>query len=317
MPHAVQLFDRFARLLGREPRSDSSLMEFASEGMDFPSESPAEETRPRGNRVAGVLLILLGLALGAAGLTWSGLPSLRAQFAPAPVPVRMASLAVVTRPEGAHVIVDGEPRGVTPLTLEVAPGTHTVTVRSGETERVMMLDAAPGADIVREIEIVPAATTPAQASLTPVEATSRAASLIDAGAGWLSIAAPFEVQVVERGEVIGTSAARRIMLPSGRHDLLVVNRLYEFEEARRIEVTPGQTATLRIDARSVAVNINARPWAEVTVDGAPLGQTPIANAMIPIGTRRLVFRHPDFGERQQDVVIAQRPGQRVSVDLTK
>ena len=99
-------------------------------------------------------------------------------------------------------MVDGVPRGVTPLTLEVAPGTHTIVVRSGETERAMTLDAAPGADIVRELEIVPAAPTATQAPPVPAAAPPRVASAADAGAGWLSIAAPFEVQVVERGDVI-------------------------------------------------------------------------------------------------------------------
>ena len=39
----------------------------------------------------------------------------------------------------------------------------------------------------------------------------------------MTVAAPIPLQVVERGQVIGTSEAARIMLPAGRHDLRLVN----------------------------------------------------------------------------------------------
>ena len=55
------------------------------------------------------------------------------------VPVRAASLSVTTTPPGATVLVDGTEHGVTPMTMRVLPGAHTVSVRSGDQERVLTL----------------------------------------------------------------------------------------------------------------------------------------------------------------------------------
>jgi hypothetical protein len=51
------------------------------------------------------------------------------------------------------------------------------------------------------------------------------------------------------------------------------------------------------------ISINAVPWAEVLIDGTAAGQTPLANLSLPIGTHEIVFRHPQFGERKQTVVV--------------
>ena len=51
------------------------------------------------------------------------------------------------------------------------------------------------------------------------------------------------------------------------------------------------------------VSINAVPWAEVSIDGTPAGQTPLANLSLPIGTHEVVFKHPQFGERKQTITV--------------
>ena len=317
---AAHWSDRFAKFLGRGLRKENPLHEFREERhleTDFPLEAPSVSAQATRGRVVAVTMLAIGIPLVIGAGLWAQWPSIASRFVGTPEPVRMAALSIVSRPAGAEVMIDGQSRGITPLTLQVAPGTHTLTVRSGAVERVMSVDAAPGADILRDLEIAADVT---RSPATPAVATAPAPSAeapANPAAGWLEISSPFEVQVVENGEVIGTSAAKRIMLPSGRHNLSIASRTYEFEESRRVDVAPGQTATVRVQPPAVTVNINARPWAEVILNGTSLGQTPIANATIPIGTHRLVFRHPELGERQQDVVITRRPGQRVSMDLTK
>src|SRR5947207_13390171 len=63
------------------------------------------------------------------------------------VPVRaastlMATLTVDTRPSAADLFIDGQRRGVTPLTLSLAPGAHTLTLQKAEAERVVPLTVA-------------------------------------------------------------------------------------------------------------------------------------------------------------------------------
>jgi hypothetical protein len=135
-------------------------------------------------------------------------------------------------------------------------------------------------------------------------------------AGWLSISAPFEVQAVERGDVIGSSVSPRFMVPAGTHEMDLVNESLGYSERRKVDVNPGGTATIKIDARG-SLSINARPWAEVIVDGKPVGQTPIANLTVSLGSHQLVFRHPDLGERQQTVTVTAKAPNRVAVDLTR
>ena len=89
-----------------------------------------------------------------------------------------------------------------------------------------------------------------------------------------------------------------------------------FEDRRQVEIRPGATTTVRLDAVA-ALNINARPWADVAVDGVALGQTPIANHSLPLGSHLVVFRHPDLGERRQTVVVTARGPNRISMDLTR
>ena len=291
----------------------------------------------------------------------------------------LARLTITTRPDGAQVSIDGEARGVTPLTLSVNPGPHTLAVRTGGQERVVPITAAAGADIVRDFEMTaitppvtgvlpitppvtgvlsitteppgariavdgkPSGTSPVtldalaagkhtiavtgatgSAGRTVTVVAGQTASVVFslpkvAGpvGGWLSVSVPFEVQVVERGEVIGASGGARIMLAAGRHDLVLVNRTLEYLEPRQVEVVAGQTTVVRVDPPTVHVNVNARPWAEVSIDGRDLGQTPIANIAVTVGTHEIVFRHPQFGERRQTVVVTSREPQRIAVDMTK
>ena len=335
---------------------DSPLMEFAPEEHDPPGHPAVERPRAARSRLwyAGVAIVAIG-AVGAMGMSrWQG------------VSASAASLTIHTQPAGASVTIDGADRGATPLTLQIAPGSHRVTIRSGEQQRSFDIDAAPGADIVRDLEFAAAAPltgtvavvtepegaavtidgTPAGAAPVSIDlpagthrisvssaagtsereitlAVGQNASVVFSLApralpanGWVQISAPFDVQLVENGEVIGNGATR-VMLRTGSHDLILLNGALGYEEDRRVTVGPGQTISVRVDPPLVALNINARPWAEVTLDGVALGQTPIANAMVPIGARRLVFRHPDLGERQHNVIVTSKPGQRVAIDLTK
>jgi hypothetical protein len=312
--------------------------------------------------VAGVVLALSGLTMAAIRYV----PALQSRVT-AP---RTGLLTIDTRPAGADVLVDGERRGATPLTLTIPEGAHQVTVRYGADERVVPVTMTAGAQVSHSFELKaaePAAalgglsviTDPPGApvaidghprgqsplvvtDLTPTEhtvsvtgsagvvertvavvagtTTSAMFSLPRASGpvgGWLSVTAPFDVEVAENGDVIGTSAMARIMVAAGRHDLVLSNRDVGFTESRRIDVTPGRTIAIRLDPPKVGVSINARPWAEVEVDGAAVGQTPIANLLLTVGSHEVVFRHPQLAERRQRVLVSVKGPNRIATDLTR
>jgi hypothetical protein len=55
----------------------------------------------------------------------------------------------------------------------------------------------------------------------------------------------------------------------------------------------------------------------VSLDGASLGQTPISNLQVAVGTHEMVFRHPQLGERRQSVTVTAKGPNRIAADLTK
>jgi hypothetical protein len=213
-------------------------------------------------------------------------------------PVLLGGLSVVTDPPGAAVAVDGKPRGVSPVTVtDLTAAQHIVTVTgaAGVVERTVLVSSGVTKSVMYSLP-------------------KRAGGPIG---GWLAIASPFDVEVVENGEVIGSSAMARVMVAAGRHDIVLSSRSVGFADARRIDVVPGKTIAIRIDPPMVPVGINARPWAEIAVDGQTVGQTPIANLSLTIGPHEVRFRHPQFGERKQTVVVMTKGPNRITMDLTR
>jgi hypothetical protein len=209
----------------------------------------------------------------------------------------LGRISIVTDPPGARVSVDGKPQGNSPITVEdLTASSHKITATNdaGSVERLVAVPAGGTASVMFSLPRVSG----------PV-------------GGWLAIAAPFDVEVVERDDVIGASGTNKVMLAAGRHEITVANRTIGYREARTIDITAGKTMTMRIDAPKATVSVNARPWADVTVDGNSLGQTPIANTLMTIGSHDVIFRHPQFGERRQTVVVTSNGPNRIAVDLTK
>jgi len=324
-------------------------------------------SRPQGTSLRTAFLIIGAvLSLVAGGIVAFQLQAGSASLLS--VAPRTGRLALETRPPGALVEIDGQPRGTTPVTVDLAAGAHTVTLRHEADERTVsvtmtaggqvsqyfelaapslaapvghltIVTEPPGARVmingeargvtpvtVRDLEATRHKVTVASATgsserivdVEPGATTSVVFALARPGvtAGYLSVQSAFNVQILERGDILGSSAASRVMMAAGRHEITLSNAELGFEERRAVEIRPGATASIRVEA-TAALNINARPWADVTVNGVALGQTPIANHSLPLGSHLVVFRHPQFGERRENVVVTARGPNRISVDLTR
>jgi hypothetical protein len=211
---------------------------------------------------------------------------------------RQGEVAVASEPAGAQVRLDGALKGTTPLTLDgVEAGDHVVTLTHGEQTIRRRVRVASG-----ETSSV-AASFPAQ----PPPATE----------GSLAVKSPIELQVFEDGRPIGSTRAGRVALPAGRHTVELVNAELEFRTTRSLEIRPGAATTAEVAIPNGTLSINAIPWAEVIVDGRASGTTPLANLSVPIGEHEVVWRHPEHGERRQQVVVRARTPLRVSVDFTR
>ena len=210
-------------------------------------------------------------------------------------PAAAGRLSIVTDPAGARVDVDGQSHGVSPVVIEaLAAADHRITVTSdnGSAQRTITVAAGVMTEVVFSLPKAPVA-------------------------GWVAVASPFAVDVVEDGEVVGTSGTAKIMLAAGKHDIVLRNESLGFEQPRTITVAPGRIVSVAIDAPTGLLNVNARPWADVLIDGEAAGQTPLSNLALPLGSHQITFRHPQLGERTEHVVVTSRGVNRVAVDLSR
>ena len=212
-----------------------------------------------------------------------------------PSTVGTGQVEVTSDPAGARITIDGTRRGVTPLTLPLPPGQHTVLVSDGTT------------NVSRTVNVVTGATATVMAALAP------AGTL----AGWLTITTPFELQILEGGNLLGTTSTPRLMLTAGHHDLVLRNATVGFEMKLPAEIQTGKTLTAPVVVPNGSLSVNALPWATVLLDGKEIGTTPIANLDVPLGTHELTFRHPQLGERKQAVIVTAKAPVRVVQDLRK
>lgn len=215
--------------------------------------------------------------------------------AAASAPAGNGRLEVTSDRAGVPVRVDGVRLGVTPVTLsEVRAGERHVTIGDGPNAVDRVVKVTPGA-LASVFASVPAAPP--------------------AGAGWVAISVPFEMQIAEGQVVLGTTSAARTMLPAGRHNLEFSSATLNFKTAAAVTVQPGATATLTVEVPQSTLSVNATPWAEVSIDGRAYGATPIGNIALPIGAHDVVWRHPTLGERRQSVLIKAGAPTRIAIDL--
>jgi hypothetical protein len=131
-----------------------------------------------------------------------------------------------------------------------------------------------------------------------------AANLIEsphpqAESGTLAISSPAAVDIYKNDAYLG-SAPVTLELPAGsqtieyRHGVLrkLVTHVINSNEATKVTIT-----------FDVSLQINSKPWAEVSVDGVDkkaLGQTPLSDVRVPIGSV-LIFENPQFAPKRYRV----------------
>jgi hypothetical protein len=219
--------------------------------------------------------------------------------AAAPAVGTTGSLQVQTEPAGQMVSIAGADRGLSPLTIDgLPPGQHIVTVRGakGSMRRTVTVKAG------ETMSLLVAAAAPAAAAAAPA-------------AGWLSVQSPTRLELRESGKLIGTTETEQIMLPAGKHEIEIVNEAIGYRSIREVDVAPNRTSTIAVELPFGTVSLNAQPWAEVWIGGERIGETPIANLQRRVGSYEVVFRHPQHGERRENIVVTLRQPVRLGVDM--
>jgi len=137
-----------------------------------------------------------------------------------PLPRPAGALRVTTSPAGARVSIDGRVRGITPITVEdLKPGSHKVLLESRAGTVRTAATIADGETAVLDVPIF---------------------------SGWIAVFAPVELQIHEKDRLLGTSESGHIMIPPGRHTLLLTNRELGYESTRVVNVLPGAVEAISI-----------------------------------------------------------------------
>jgi hypothetical protein len=206
------------------------------------------------------------------------------------------TLEVTSEPSSVPLTVDGVAVGNSPLpATTLSAGEHVLSARfpSGTVERRIRVETGRRTNLHL---VSPGATG-------------------DLVVGWLNVETALPLRILEEGRLLGTTDVNRVMLPVGRHQLHFVHDETGFETDRTVTVSAGRATAIRIETPTSTLSINARPWAEVFVDGERVGETPIGNLTRRIGRHEILLRHPELGERRQAVTLTPGAPARVSVDF--
>jgi hypothetical protein len=117
--------------------------------------------------------------------------------------------------------------------------------------------------------------------------------------GTLAVSSSTAAEIYLNDRYLG-STPTSLLLPPGRHTLEY--RHGELVTRATHVVRPNETTTASITFQ-VSVQINARPWAQVFLEGPgrkALGQTPLSNVRVPVGSV-LSFENPNFSSKTHRV----------------
>lgn len=193
----------------------------------------------------------------------------------------VGSLKVTSTPDGARVVVDGHDRGITPLSLDdLSIGTHMVSIeaRNGSVQR----SVAVSPDYVAQLD----------------------EQIFD---GWLAIFSPIEIVISEGNRVLRPDDKNEIMVPPGIHRLRFTNRTLAFDQSHEIVVKPGEKAAYTVTPPRSTLTVSASESAEVFLDGAKLGNTPLSAAPVAIGTHNLVVKRASGAEKRLPITVTVKP----------
>lgn len=217
-----------------------------------------------------------------------------------------AVLAVVASVEAALLVV-----------AYARPAVDVIELKSPKVETTRALSAASLLPLQSPSSLAAYAALgqqpPAQKTEPAPPPTPDPAAPVPAGPkfGGITVSSTIELQVFKDGKLLGSSSGP-IAVNEGSHRVELVNETLGFRLPQTVNVRSGQMTQLNISVPNGRVSINAAPWADVTIDGTPAGQTPLANLSLPIGTHEIVFKHPQFGERKQTITVKVEGLTRVS-----
>jgi hypothetical protein len=123
------------------------------------------------------------------------------------------------------------------------------------------------------------------------------------------------LDLYSEGRKIGTTDERQVMLPPGRHRVEMINSRFNYRSEVTFDITSGQLTSHTVSLPSGRLRVRSAPGAQVWIEGEHVGAVPLGDIPVPIGTREVVVRHPQFGERRQSVEVTSGAPTEVTIAL--
>jgi serine/threonine protein kinase len=223
-------------------------------------------------------------------------------MSPAAAPESLGTLSVQTNPAGATVVIDGQQRGMTPLSLQLKPGRHVVELVTDGDVRSIPVTITAGGQVSQFIEI------------------PRAASAL----GELQIRTePAGATVTVDGRVLGKSPLTAEGLTPGPHTVTVENDLGPVTQ--RVTIEAGTTASLVVPMTTPKnapvsgwIAVNAPVDVQLFENQRLLGSSQTDRIMVPVGRHDIEVVNEALGYRASKTVNV-NPGQtaNIKIDLPK
>jgi hypothetical protein len=205
----------------------------------------------------------------------------------APVAAPKAPAAAPNASAAAPKVVQALPAVVPVAAAETSSSTAAIEKRVPPAPPV-----PPSAPAKPAVPVEPAPKREAAPAQPVVATKSNVQPVAPLETGTLAVSSPTTVDIYRGDQLVG-SAPTTLILPVGNQTLE-----YRHQDMRKLitsAIKSNQTTTAMVTF-DVTVQINAKPWAQVFIDGSPrqpLGQTPLSNVRVPIGSN-LIFENPNF-----------------------
>ena len=151
----------------------------------------------------------------------------------------------------------------------------------------------------------------------PLEAVSPPPAEIPVrGPGYLTVVVEPWARVAVDGAAVGETPLARLELSAGNHSITLSNDHIVGVIRDDVVIASGERITRRYSFNDAGyLRVVVTPWADVSVDGRSIGQTPLGRMTVPAGTHSLRFVHPELGVTERDVIVVSGQTTFVKVQL--
>jgi hypothetical protein len=133
--------------------------------------------------------------------------------------------------------------------------------------------------------------------------------------GFLTIYSRIPLEIAADDRRVGSSDDGQLVLTAGNHTIALVNEHFGFRSTVRLNVKPGENTVYTVPLPSGVLQVDTAPGAEVFVEGERVGVSPLGEIPVPIGTREVLVRHPELGQRAESVEVTAGRTSRVTLTL--